>query len=68
MKPLSEEDWELLRADLDARSEPPDPDDTGHGGPVVLPMGRVELPPERIAELADMLLSNWPEPPEGRRP
>lgn len=69
MNILSEEDWELLRAEIEAASEPPDPDDyPADAGPVVLPMGRVELPPERIAELADLLLKNWPEPLEERRP
>ena len=63
MSILTEEDWELLRADLDAQGEPPDPDEwPADAGPLVLPMGKVELPPERIAELADLLLSEWPEP------
>ena len=71
MNILDEEAWELLRAEIEAQSEPPDDEwqyETDEPGPVVIRMGRVELPPERIAELADLLLREWPEPTDGRRP
>ena len=69
---LEEVVMEELRARLDALSEPPDGDWltelAAHEEPYVIGPIRVELPPERIAEMADLLLREWPEPTDGRRP